>query len=95
MVAKRHIFAIEFFLTLEKHRLACILHEGNAYQGKSDKLGKLLLRCSNADVHVGEDWTIARRCIAIAAHQGGSFRIGSQIFPGFVQAHTENNRIQV
>ena len=65
--------------------LACILHEGNEHQGKSGELGKLLLRCSNADIHVGEGWTIARRCIAQPMHQGGSFRIGSLIFPDFVQ----------
>jgi hypothetical protein len=28
-------------------------------------------------------------------HQGGSFRIGSQIFSGFVQAHTVKKEIHV
>jgi hypothetical protein len=48
------------------------LHEGNETQGKSGKQGR----------------TIARRAIAIAMAQGGSFEIGSQIFPDFVQAQT-------
>jgi len=51
-----------------------MLHEGNEDQGKSGKQG----------------WTIVRRCIAIATHQGGSSRIGSQIFPEFVQAQIVN-----
>jgi hypothetical protein len=49
-----------------------MLHEGNEDQGKFGKQG----------------WLITRRCIAIAMHQGGSTKIGSQIFPGFVQAQT-------
>jgi hypothetical protein len=49
-----------------------MLHEGNEDQGKYGEQG----------------WSIARRCIAIAMDQGGSINIGSQIFPGFVQAHT-------
>jgi hypothetical protein len=48
------------------------LHEGNEDQGKAGKQG----------------WSIARRCIAIAMDQGGSIKIGSQIFPEFVQAQT-------
>jgi hypothetical protein len=51
------------------------LHEGNEAQGKSGK----------------QDWTIARRCIAMATHQGGSFKIGRQIFPDFVQAQNAKN----
>ena len=47
----------------------------NEHQGKSGEQG----------------WTIARRCIAIATHQGGSFGIGRQISPGVVQAHTVTN----
>jgi hypothetical protein len=47
-----------------------MLHEGNEYQGKYGNQG----------------WSIARRCIAIAMDQGGSIKIGSQIFPEFVQA---------
>ena len=46
-----------------------MLHEGNEDQGKYGK------QC----------WLIARRCIAIAMDQGGSIKIGSQIFPEFVQ----------
>ncbi len=49
-----------------------MLHEGNEDQGKYGKQG----------------WSIARRCIAIAMDQGGSIKIGSQIFPEFVQAQT-------
>jgi hypothetical protein len=49
-----------------------MLHEGNEVQGKYGKQG----------------WSIARRCIAIAMDQGGSIKIGSQIFPEFVQALT-------
>jgi len=49
-----------------------MLHEGNEAQGKSGKQG----------------WLIARRCIAIATHQGGSINLGSQIFPDFVQVQT-------
>jgi len=41
-----------------------------------------------------QGWTIARRCIAIATHQGGSL-IGSQIFLAFVQAQTVKIRIHV
>jgi len=48
------------------------LHEGNEAQEKSGKQG----------------WLIARRCIAIAMDQGGSTKIGSQIFPDFVQVQT-------
>jgi hypothetical protein len=48
------------------------LHEGNEVQGKYGKQG----------------WSIARRCIAVATHQGGSIKIGSQIFPDFVQVQT-------
>jgi hypothetical protein len=48
------------------------LHEENEGQGKSGKQG----------------WLIARRCIAIAMDQGGSIKIGSQIFPDFVQVQT-------
>ena len=33
-------------------------------------------------------WAIDRRAIAIAMGQGGSFEIGSQIFPEFVQIQT-------
>jgi len=54
------------------HPLARILHEGNEVQGKYGKQG----------------WLIARRCIAIATHQGGSTKIGRQIFPDFVQVQT-------
>jgi hypothetical protein len=49
------------------------LHEGNEAQGKYGKQG----------------WSIARRCIAIAMDQGGSTKIGRQIFPNFVQVQTE------
>jgi hypothetical protein len=49
-----------------------MLHEGNEVQGIAGKQG----------------WLIARRFIAIAMDQGGSIKIGSQIFPEFVQAHT-------
>jgi len=49
-----------------------MLYEGNEDQEKYGKQG----------------WSIARRCIAIAMDQGGSIKIGSQIFPEFVQAHT-------
>jgi hypothetical protein len=49
-----------------------MLHEGNEVQGKYGKQG----------------WTIARRCIAVAMDQGGSIKIGSQIFPDFVQVQT-------
>jgi hypothetical protein len=52
--------------------LARMLHEGNEDQGKYGKQG----------------WSIARRCIAIAMDQGGSIKIGSQIFPEFVQAQS-------
>jgi len=48
------------------------LHEGNETQGKSGKQGR----------------TIARRVIAIAMAQGGTFEIGSQICPDFVQVQT-------
>jgi hypothetical protein len=48
------------------------LHEGNEDQEKAGKQG----------------WSIARRCIAIAMDQGGSIKIGSQIFSEFVQAQT-------
>jgi hypothetical protein len=54
------------------YSLACILHEGNETQGKSGKQGR----------------AIARRPIAVAMGQGGSFEIGRQIFPEFVQAQT-------
>ena len=53
-------------------RLARILHEGNEAQ---EKYGK---QC----------WFIARRCIAVAMDQGGSIKIGRQIFPEFVQVET-------
>jgi hypothetical protein len=49
-----------------------VFHEGNEDQ---EKYGK-------------QDWSITRRCIAIAMDQGGSTKIGSQIFPEFVQAQT-------
>jgi hypothetical protein len=49
-----------------------MLHEGNEDQGKYGKQG----------------WSIARRCIAIAMDQGGSIKIGRQIFPDFVQVQT-------
>jgi hypothetical protein len=49
-----------------------MLHEENEHQGKYGKQG----------------WSITRRCIAIAMDQGGSTRIGRQIFPEFVQAQT-------
>jgi hypothetical protein len=49
-----------------------MLHEGNEVQGKAGKQG----------------WLIARRFIAIAMDQGGSIKIGRQIFPEFVQAQT-------
>ena len=52
--------------------LARMLHEGNEDQGKYGK----------------QSWSIAYRCIAIAMDQGGSTKIGSQIFPEFVQAQT-------
>ncbi len=52
--------------------LARILHDGNEAQGKYGK------QC----------WLIARRCIAVATHQGGSIKIDSQIFPDFVQVQT-------
>jgi hypothetical protein len=32
-----------------------------------------------------QGWLIASRCIAVAMDQGGSIKIGSQIFPDFVQ----------
>jgi hypothetical protein len=48
------------------------LHEGNEAR---EKYGK---QC----------WSIARRCIAVAMDQGGSIKIGSQIFPEFVQVQT-------
>jgi hypothetical protein len=48
------------------------LHEGNEVQGKYGK----------------QDWLIACRCIAVATHQGGSIKLGSQIFPDFVQVQT-------
>jgi hypothetical protein len=48
------------------------LHEGNEVQGKYGKQG----------------WSIACRCIAIAMDQGGSIKIGSQIFPEFVQVQS-------
>jgi hypothetical protein len=50
-----------------------MLHEGNESQEKFGKQG----------------WLIARRCIAVAMDQGGSIKIGSQIFPEFVQVQTE------
>jgi len=53
-------------------RLARILDEGNEAQGKSGKQG----------------WSIVRRFIAVAMDQGGSIKIGSQIFPDFVQVQT-------
>jgi hypothetical protein len=65
-----------------------MLYEGNGEQGKYGKRGKLLLHCSSTDIPVGEGWSIARRCITIAMDQGGSIKIGSQIFPEFVQAQT-------
>jgi hypothetical protein len=49
-----------------------MLHEGNETQGKYGKQGR----------------TIARRPIALAMGQGGSFEIGSHIFPEFVQVQT-------
>jgi len=49
-----------------------MLHEGNKSQGKYGK----------------QDWLITRRCIAVAMDQGGSIKIGSQIFPEFVQVQT-------
>jgi len=49
-----------------------MLHEGNEDQGKYGK------QC----------WSIVRRCIAIAMDQGGSIKIGGQIFPEFVQVQT-------
>jgi hypothetical protein len=49
-----------------------MLHEGNEDQGKYGKQG----------------WSIARRFIAIAMDQGGSIKIGRQIYPEFVQAQT-------
>jgi len=49
-----------------------MLHEGGEDQGKYGKQG----------------WSIARRYIAIAMDQGGSIKIGRQIFPEFVQAQT-------
>ncbi len=52
--------------------LARILDEGNEAQGKFGKQG----------------WLIARQCIAVAMDQGGSIKIGSQIFPDFVQVQT-------
>ena len=57
-----------------KIRLARMLHEGNEVQGKCGKQGL----------------SIARRCIAIAMDQGGSAKIGSQIYPEFVQVQTVN-----
>ena len=80
-----------------------MLYEENEDQGKYGKRGKLLryvgserriaLHCSSTgtpdrDIHVGEGWSITRRCIAITMDQGGSARIGRQIFPEFVQAQT-------
>jgi hypothetical protein len=50
-----------------------MMHEGNEDQGKYGKQG----------------WLIVRRCIAIAMDQGGSIKIGSQVFPEFVQAQAE------
>jgi hypothetical protein len=49
-----------------------MLHEGNEVQGKYGKQG----------------WLIVRRFIAVAMDQGGSTKIGSQIFPEFVQVQT-------
>jgi len=49
-----------------------MLHEGNEDQGKYGK------QC----------WSIASGCIAIAMDQGRSIKIGSQIFPEFVQVQT-------
>jgi len=51
-----------------------MLHEGNEDQEKYGKQG----------------WPIARRCIAVAMDQGGSAKIGRQIFPDFVQVQTTN-----
>ena len=73
--------------------LARMLHEGNEDQEKYGFLGNCSLRCSTTGtpdryIPVGEGWSIARRCIAIAMDQGGSIKIGSQIFPEFVQAQT-------
>ncbi len=52
--------------------IARIFHEGNEAQGKYGK------QC----------WSITRRCIAVAMDQGGSTKIGRQIFPDFVQVQT-------
>jgi hypothetical protein len=49
-----------------------MLHEGNEDQWKYGKQG----------------WLIARRCIAVAMDQGGSARMGSEIFPDFAQVKT-------
>jgi hypothetical protein len=49
-----------------------MLREGNEVQGKYGKQG----------------WLIVRRFIAVAMDQGGSARIGSQIFSEFVQVQT-------
>jgi hypothetical protein len=49
-----------------------MLHGGNEDQGEYGK------QC----------WSITRRFIAIAMDQGGSIKIDSQIYPGFVQAQT-------
>jgi hypothetical protein len=44
-------------------QLAHILHEGFGFYGQDGKAG----------------WTIARRCIAIAMDQGGSFKMRRQL----------------
>ena len=74
--------------------LACILHEGNETQGKSGtKSPGAILRVSpegvrRKDAPNKQGRTIDRRPIALAMDQGGSFEIGSQIFPDFVQVQT-------
>ena len=75
-------------LSLSANFLACILHEGNESQGKSGtkspgaildarKRGPAGARRMDAPSKQGR--TIARRPIAVAMGQGGSFEIGSQI----------------
>jgi hypothetical protein len=77
--------------------LACILHEGNEAQGKSGTKSPgaildALLRgpkgVRRRDAPNKQGRTIASRSIAKAMDQGGSFEIGRQIFPDFVQVQS-------
>ena len=79
--------------------LACILDEGNETQGKSGTKspGAILRFCPvgvrRRDAPNKQGRTIARRAIAAAMGQGGSFEIGSQISPEFVQAQTASDQV--